>query len=153
MRKTLPLLIALLMTAPSWAEETIERTPSADGASVSFVNLQDGSVVPPRFTVRFGIAGMGVAPAGVAIENTGHHHLLIDVEELPSLDRPLPANDQIIHFGKGQSQTELNLPEGTHTLRLLLADHRHIPHDPPVVSEPITIVVEAGAPAPDAGDS
>jgi hypothetical protein len=95
---------------------------------------------------------MGVAPAGVAIENTGHHHLLIDVEELPPLDRPLPATDQIIHFGKGQSQTELNLPEGTHTLRLLLADHRHIPHDPPVVSEPITIVVEAGAPAPDAGD-
>ena len=122
------------------------RSPSAEGAAVAFANLSDGDVVPPGFVVRFTISGMGIAPAGVQIENTGHYHLLIDLTELPDFDQPLPANAQLLHFGKGQVQTTLELTEGEHTLQLLLADHAHVPHDPPVMSQPITIVVSADAP-------
>lgn len=125
----------------------VARSPSATGAAVSFGNLEDGDVVPPEFHVRFSISGMGIAPAGVEIESTGHHHLLIDVAELPDFSQPLPANSNIIHFGKGQTETDLELAEGKHTLQLVLADYRHIPHEPPVVSDPITITVSAAAPA------
>lgn len=124
-----------------------ERSPSSEGATVSFGNLENGDVVPPTFKVQFSISGMGIAPAGVKIENTGHHHLLVDVAELPPMDQPLPASDHIIHFGKGQSGTELTLDEGVHTLQLLLADHSHVPHEPPVMSEVISITVSATAPA------
>jgi len=124
------------------------RTPSAPGATVEFANLADGDVVPPGFTVRFGISGMGIAPAGSAIENTGHFHLLIDLPQLPDLDQPLPANEHIRHYGKGQTSAELDLPEGQHTLQLLLADHAHVAHDPPVMSAVITITVSANAPPP-----
>jgi len=127
-------------------ESDSHRSPSSDGASVGFANLHNGDVLPPEFTVIFTISGMGIAPAGVAIDNTGHHHLLIDVTELPDLNQPLPATDNIRHFGKGQSQTSLNLPEGEHSLQLLLADQVHRPHDPPVMSEVIVITVAADAP-------
>jgi hypothetical protein len=123
-----------------------ERTPSAEGASIAFANLADGDVVPPSFVVRFTISGMGIAPAGSQIENTGHFHLLIDLPELPALDQPLPANDHIRHYGKGQTQAELDLPEGEHSLQLMLADYAHVPHDPPVASEVIRIVVANDAP-------
>jgi hypothetical protein len=123
-----------------------DRMTSPAGASVGFSNLADGDVVPLEFVVKFDIAGMGIAPAGVQIENTGHHHLLIDVDVLPDLDQPLPMTDNIRHFGNGQMETELSLPEGEHTLQLLLADYAHRPHDPPVMSEAITIRVSADAP-------
>ena len=84
---------------------------------------------------------MGVAPAGVQFENTGHHHLLINVEELPPESLPLPATDQVLHFGLGQTETDLELPPGQYTLQLVLGDHLHIPHEPPVMSEKITITV------------
>ena len=122
------------------------RMPSPGGASVGFANLSNGDVVPPSFSVKFTISGMGIAPAGTNIENTGHHHLLIDVDQLPDLDQPLPMADNIRHFGHGQTETELELPEGEHTLQLLLADYAHLPHDPPVMSEVITITVSADAP-------
>ena len=93
-------------------------------------------------TVRFGLKGMGVAPAGIEKENTGHHHLLIDVAELPTLDEPIPADDNHKHFGGGQTEVTLELPVGSHTLQLLLGDLNHIPHDPPVVSEKVTITVQ-----------
>ena len=92
---------------------------------------------------------MGIAPAGAEIDNTGHHHLLIDVVELPDLNQPLPASDNIRDFGKGQSQTELQLTEGQHSLQMLLADHAHIPHNPPIMSDVIVIVVSVDAPPPD----
>lgn len=137
------LFLALVMACGSlFAEgQTTGRTPSAEGASVAFGNLADGDVVPPSFIVRFTISGMGIAPAGSQIENTGHFHLLIDLPELPDFDQPLPANDNIRHYGKAQTQAELDLPEGEHTLQLLLADHAHVPHDPPVISNVIRIVV------------
>jgi hypothetical protein len=140
------LALAALMALPVALADT-ERSPSPDGATVGFANLADGDVVPPDFTLQFTISGMGIAPAGVAIENTGHFHLLIDLEELPAMDRPLPATDSIRHYGKGQSEAPLDLPEGPHTLQILLADHLHVPHDPPVISKPVHITVAADAPA------
>ena len=129
------------------SEAAIARSPSSEGAAVSFGNLENGDVVPPEFHVKFSISGMGIAPAGVEIDSTGHHHLLIDVAKLPDFNQPLPANSNIIHFGKGETETVLELAEGEHTLQLVLADYRHIPHEPPVISEIITIKVSANAPA------
>jgi hypothetical protein len=122
------------------------RTPSAEGATVSFANLSDGDVVQPSFVVRFTISGMGIAPAGTQIDNTGHFHLLIDLPDPPNFDQPLPVNEHIRHYGKGQTQVELDLAEGQHTLQLLLADYAHVPHDPPVMSKVVKIVVSQDAP-------
>ncbi len=102
---------------------------------------RDGEVIPGgEFVVLFGLHGMGTAPAGVAKLHTGHHHLLINAE-LPPLDEPIPADDQHFHFGRGQTEHRLVLPQGEHTLQLLLGDGDHIPHTPPVMSERITIRV------------
>ena len=106
-----------------------------------FVSPQDGDKVSGEFTVSFGLRGMGVAPAGVEFANTGHHHLLIDVDSLPPMDLPLPKSEQLRHFGGGQTETSLNLPSGEHTLQLLLGNYSHIPHSPPVMSAKITITV------------
>lgn len=111
-------------------------------ATVYFISPADGQTLSGEVTVRFGLSGMGVAPAGVDAVNTGHHHLLIDVDELPPLDQPLPASDQVRHFGGGQTEVTLQLPPGEHTLQLVLGNYLHIPHDPPVMSEKITITVE-----------
>jgi hypothetical protein len=123
------------------AQATLARTPPAPGAEVYFITPRDGEIVTSPVTVRFGLRNMGVAPAGVQVENTGHHHLLIDTE-LPPLDQPVPSDDRHLHFGKGQTETVLELPPGEHTLQLLLGDYAHIPHDPPVTSGRITITVE-----------
>ena len=128
-----------------------QRTPSTEGAALSFLKLKDGDAVPPTFTAKFLISGMGIAPAGSNIDNTGHHHLLIDVTELPDMSQPLPSTEQIRHFGKGQGETELTLPEGEHTLQLLFADYVHRPHDPVVISEKITIMVSSNAVQTDEG--
>ena len=102
----------------------------------------DGTTVPETFTVKFGLSGMDLAPAGVDQPNTGHHHLLIDQQELPDLTASLPATEQIRHFGKAQTETELTLEPGKHTLQLVLGNYLHVPHDNPVISEPITIKVQ-----------
>jgi len=91
--------------------------------------------------VVFGLKGMGIAPAGVKFENTGHHHLLIDTDVPADASAPLPTSDQVKHFGKGQTETSLELAPGKHTLQLVLGDQSHIPHNPPVVSQKITITV------------
>ena len=122
-----------------------QRSPSSDGATVSFGTLENGDTVPPTFTVTFMISGMGVAAAGTNIDHTGHHHLLIDVVDLPEMDQPLPKSDKIRHFGGGQTEVELTLPEGEHSLQLLFADYVHRPHDPVVISEKITVTVSADA--------
>jgi hypothetical protein len=84
---------------------------------------------------------MGVAPAGVQMENTGHHHLLIDTDPPADPGVPLPTTERILHFGKGQTEATITLPPGRHTLQLVLGDHSHVPHDPPVMSKKITITV------------
>ena len=117
------------------------RTPSPAGAEVYFISPKDGATVTSPFMVQFGLKGMGIAPAGVKFANTGHHHLLIDSEPPTDLNVPLTANDQLIHFGKGQTQATVTLPPGKHTLQLLLGDQDHRAHDPPVFSKQITVVV------------
>ena len=141
----LPLgLTALLCLLPALApaDNSVPQLPAPEGAQVYFITPQDGASVGQTFTVRFGLKGMGVAPAGVDVPATGHHHLLVDVATLPLLDAPLPATEQILHFGKGQTETELTLPPGTHTLQLLIGDKHHVPMDPPVKSEKISITVQ-----------
>lgn len=135
-------LAAGLMTLTALAAE-LPRSPAPEGARLYFISPLDGDTVPATFMVKFGLTGMGVAPAGIDHPNTGHHHVIINVpdEQIP-LDRPLPANEQYVHFGGGQTETELTLPPGEHTLKLVLGNHLHIPHDPPVMSETITVVVE-----------
>lgn len=119
-----------------------ERTPSPEGAMAYIISPADGATVTSPVRVVFGLRGMGVAPAGVDVPDTGHHHLMINVplEEL-NLDEGFPTDDRHRHFGRGQTEAVIELPPGTHTLRLVLGDHFHIPHDPPVISEEITITV------------
>lgn len=119
--------------------QQMEKSPAGEGAQAYIVSPVDGSTVPTTFNVIFGLQGMGVAPAGIQVGNTGHHHLLVDAAELPDLNMPLGSN--VTHFGAGQTQTTLTLAPGEHTLQLILGDHLHIPHNPPVVSEQITITV------------
>lgn len=146
MRTIPPICNVLLLLLPSMAlaqqdAPQLPRMPAAEDAEVYILSPEDGAEVRSPFTVRFGLRGMGVAPAGVQFDNTGHHHLLIDVDELPPENLPLPTTDQVRHFGLGQTETVLELPPGQHTLQLVLGDHLHIPHQPPVVSEKITITV------------
>ncbi|MEA3152409.1 MAG: hypothetical protein QOD56_3348 [Gammaproteobacteria bacterium] len=120
-----------------------DRSAAAPGAEVYIIAPSDGAKVHGPVTVRFGLKGMGVAPAGVKFDNTGHHHLLVDtdVKDL-TLGTPLPATEKIVHFGKGQTETTLTLPPGKHTLELLFADYQHLSFDPPLHSRKITITVE-----------
>jgi hypothetical protein len=140
-RRVLLLVIALGSAAclPAFAAEGLS-TPAPADAQVYFITPGNGATVGESFAVRFGLRGMGVAPAGVEIANTGHHHLLIDGPQV-DLSLPLPASEQVIHFGKGQTETVVNLPPGTHTLQLVLGNHLHVPHTPPVRSETIRVTV------------
>ena len=119
----------------------MDRTMAPEGAKATIVSPADGATVSSPVTVVFGLEGMGVAPAGVEKEKTGHHHLIIDAD-LPPMDEGIPADDNHIHFGGGQTQTTIELAPGTHTLQLLLGDLNHVPHDPPVTSDKITITVK-----------
>jgi hypothetical protein len=123
------------------APAALPRTPSPEDAGVYFVSPADGDTVSNPVRIEFGITGMSVVPAGDMTEHSGHHHLIVDAE-LPDPGMPIPADDNHIHFGDGSSSTELTLEPGQHTLQLILGDHLHIPHDPPVTSDPITITVE-----------
>lgn len=118
------------------------KKKAAPNTVVYILSPKNGETVSSPFTVRFGLKGMGIAPAGVDQPDTGHHHLLVDVEKLPDFSAALPVTDNIRHFGKGQTEAELTLPPGKHTLQLVFADYLHIPHDKPVVSEKITITVK-----------
>jgi hypothetical protein len=139
LRTTLALLAIFIVAGfvPAAAQ-----TPSPAGAKVYFINLKDGDAVNSPFLVQFGLSGMGVAPAGVEKPNTGHHHLLIDTALTPEqMKEPIPSDANHVHFGGGQTEAMVTLPPGQHTLQLVLADWTHIPHVPPVMSQPITITV------------
>jgi Domain of unknown function (DUF4399) len=133
-------LAALVLGAGVAAQ--VAKTKSADGAKVYIIAPKNGAKVTSPFTVQFGVKGMGIAPAGVTNANTGHHHLLVDVAEMPDMNAPLPNNEHIRHFGGGQTEADLTLPPGKHTLQLLFADAAHIPHDKPLMSEKITVTVK-----------
>ena len=132
-------LLRTLLGTATFALAALSAQADSPGAYI--ISPSDGDTVTSPVTVKFGLKGMGVAPAGVERDNTGHHHLLIDLETLPDLDMPIPADDQHVHFGGGQTETTVELEPGEHTLQLLLGDHLHRPHDEPVVSEKITITV------------
>jgi len=117
-------------------------TESADGAKLYFITPSDGAELTSPITVKFGLSGMGVAPAGIDKKNTGHHHLLIDLDSLPNMSLPLPNDSQHKHFGGGQTEVNLELAPGKHTLQLLLGDMNHMPHTPAVLSTKITITVK-----------
>jgi hypothetical protein len=137
-------LAALVLAAPLALAQTPaapERTPAPPGAEVYIISPKNGETVKNPVTIRFGLKGMGIAPAGIKFDNTGHHHLLLDSDAPADLSAPLPATDKIIHFGKGQTETTMKLAPGRHTLQLLLADMNHVPHQPPVTSQKITITV------------
>lgn len=143
MKKLISIIMLLSTTyiVPAYADSMISTSP--EGANTYFISPQDGEVVGKTFSVKFGLSGMGVAPAGVDKKNTGHHHLLIDADESTvDMAKPLPGSNNLKHFGKGQTETELTLPSGQHTLQLLLGNHLHIPHDKAVMSKKITITVK-----------
>ncbi|HEY0198496.1 MAG TPA: DUF4399 domain-containing protein [Rhodanobacter sp.] len=129
--------LAMAVDAPG-----LPVTKAPADAAVYIISPKDGATVGQDVTVRFGLKGMGVAPAGVAKEHTGHHHLLVDVKDLPAAGQPIPKDDNHLHFGGGQTETTLKLKPGIHTLQLELGDSSHIPFDPAVVSKKITIHVK-----------
>lgn len=124
----------------AFAQAATVRTPSPAGARVYFIEPKNGATVKGPVHVVMGLVGMGIAPAGVNADGTGHHHVIVDLEKV-DVNAPLPMNDQHRHFGRGQTETMLDLPPGRHTLQLVLGDRNHVPHDPPVMSERITITV------------
>lgn len=134
------LLVFWLTTPSAFADELVNSAPT--DATAYIISPQNGETVPQTFTVKFGLSGMGVAPAGIERENTGHHHLLVDLAQYPDLSASLPANENIRHFGGGQTETQLTLTPGEHTLQLLLGNYLHVPHDKPIMSEKIKIFVE-----------
>ena len=128
-------LLSLFLTSVAFA-----ASPSAEDVELYIVTPADNATVTSPVKVVFGLSGMGVAPAGVERANTGHHHLLIDHDELPEAGKPMGGD--VRHFGGGQTEVELTLEPGEHTLQLILGDHFHVPHEPMVVSKKITIIVE-----------
>jgi len=143
--KKLVAALAIMLSSQAFAGET----PSPDGAKVYFINLSDGDSVEAPFVVNFGLSGMGVAPAGTEKENTGHHHIFINrpplgegADDAELMENGVPTDDNHKHFGGGQTEVTLDLPAGTHTLQLVLGDEFHVPHNPPVVSEVITITLK-----------
>ena len=120
----------------------VNKSLSKDTAKVFIISPKDKEIVENPINVIFGIEDMEIVPAGENKKYSGHHHLLIDVENLPDLSKPIPSDKNHLHFGKGQTETQLQLPTGKHTLQLLLGNHLHIPHDKPLISEKIEITVE-----------
>ena len=130
------------ITAILFCQIALARSPSPAGAVEYIISPAPNADVTSPVTIKFGLKGMGVAPAGVDKPNTGHHHLLIDVTEIPLLDKPIPKDDHHLHFGGGQTETTLELSPGPHTLQLIFGDKDHMPFDPPVMSDRITINVK-----------
>jgi hypothetical protein len=140
-------LAILLLIADHASAQDQARTPSPPGAEVSFVDIKDGATIGPKTVIHFGLHGMGIAPAGVDIPNSGHHHLLIDTQ-VPPADEPIPSDENHLHFGAGETEATLDLPPGPHTLQLLLGDKNHLQFKPSVMSPLIHVTVAAPAPTP-----
>jgi len=122
-------------------EANAQRQPAPEDARVYIIWPADGQVISGgKFWLRMGLASAGIAPAGVESPKTGHHHVLIDTE-LPPFDREIPNDKNHLHFGRGQTEARIELPPGRHTLQLLFGDANHVPHQPPLYSNKITITV------------
>ena len=141
MKKLIMVATMLAALTPAWA--LAGDSPAPADAKVYIIWPKDGATIKGgKMWVRFGLRNMGVAPAGVDKKFTGHHHLIIDAG-LPPFDVEIPSSHQYVHYGKGYTEGRVELPPGKHTLQLLFADKDHIPHNPPVYSEKITIYVPA----------
>lgn len=132
----------VLENDPTQAAPNPLISAAAPDAEVFFIEPINGAVVNSPVSIKFGARNMQIVPAGTNEEFSGHHHLLIDLDTLPDLSQPLPATDQLKHYGGGQTETTLDLEPGTHTLQLLLGNYLHIPHDQAILSEKITITVQ-----------
>ncbi|POA29432.1 MULTISPECIES: DUF4399 domain-containing protein [unclassified Pseudomonas] len=136
-------LAGLMLSASMLASAAdVPRTKAPAGAKVYIVSPADGATVDKTFKVRFAVEKIALAPAGDQTPHTGHHHLLIDVNQLPAENMPIPADANHLHFGKAQTETEVTLTPGKHTLQLELGDKNHVPFDPPIVSKKITVTVK-----------
>jgi len=134
------LLFAVMIGVPAAA---LGETAAPPNAAVYFISPKDGDTVSSPFKVQFGLAGMGVAPAGVDKPNTGHHHLIIDATlSTAELKEPIASDAKHVHFGGGQTETMVTLPPGRHTLQLVFGDWSHIPFNPPIMSPVITVIVK-----------
>ena len=131
--------LSFLLVTGSLANDS--NRPATKEASAYFISPGNKAVLTSPVTIRFGLKGMGIAPAGIDFPSTGHHHLLIDRDVPVDFERPLPSTSKTLHFGKGQTEVTLEIPPGKHRLQLLLGDHLHRPHDPPVLSEPLLITI------------
>ena len=140
----------VLAAAGAWAGD---RTPSPPGAEVYIISPKDGATVSSPFVVQFGLKGMGVAPAGIQYENSGHHHLLIDVDEPLNPSEPIPQDKKHLHYGAGQTEALIELSPGQHTLQLVLGDAKHFPFNPPLVSKKITITIKEPSAAKKMGEA
>ena len=138
--------LALVMMLSTATFASAGETPAPDGAKVYFIGLNDGDTVKSPLLIRYGLSGMGIAPAGTEAPNTGHHHLLIDAEPLTgdALNEAIPMDEHHVHYGKGQTEASVTLTPGKHTLQLVLGDWSHVPHKMPVMSDRITVNVEGG---------
>ena len=134
--------LCLAMLLPAFPAAAADLSPAPDSANAYIISPSSGEMVKAPFTVQFGLSGMGIAPAGIDRPNTGHHHLLIDVDQLPPLSEPLQGSEQVRHYGAGQTETQLDLAPGEHTLQLVLGNYSHVPHNKPVISEKIVVTVE-----------
>lgn len=143
MKSAIAAALAALLLPVTAIEATADaqRSPSPAGAKVMILEPKTGAEVTSPVTVKFGIQGMEVAPAGTDKPNSGHHHILIDTK-LADPNAAIPADAGHIHFGKGQTEATVDLKPGKHTLQLVLGDKNHIPHNPPVMSEVISITVK-----------
>ncbi|KWO84724.1 ATPase [Burkholderia ubonensis] len=140
-RRATLLVMAATVLAPRIVFAT-GRTPSPPGAEAYIIWPSDGATITGgKFWVRMGLRNMGICPKGIERPNVGHHHLLIDAD-LPPLDQPIPSDRNHLHYGAGQTEARIELPPGKHTLQMLMGDHDHVPHDPPVYSKKITITVK-----------
>lgn len=119
----------------------LDRSPAPENSRVYIISPANGETLSSPVTVIFGLAGMGVAPAGVDSEHTGHHHLIIN-SPLPDPSLPIPADDNHKHFGKGQTQTTIELAPGKHKLQLLMGNMIHVPHDPVISSKVVEITIK-----------
>jgi hypothetical protein len=139
-RSAVPILAAAALALPL-AAAAAERQPSPPDAKVYIVWPRDGQVIKGgKFWLRMGASNVGIAPAGVQKVNTGHFHVIVDADP-PPMDEPIPNNKNYLHFGGGQTEARLELPPGKHTLQLLMGDGNHVPQDPPLLSQKITVTV------------
>ena len=145
MRAFLLLSSLTVCAAAVAADAPPAATPSSAapaGAEVYFITPKDGETVSGDVVVRFGLKGMGVAPAGIQMPNTCHHHMLVDADDVPAADKPMGKDDHHMHFGGGQTETTVKLAAGKHTLQLVCADYLHVPFKPSVASPKITVTVK-----------